>query len=213
MLVLSWKAVLHLNDLLVDNWNYESRVYALVMKCALNVTQSAQHLSWKEGYAESLKLYHSKSASCRTRCWLLLPQPCWTLTCIRKRQQIATLMMSLCRHCFCWHIWDCLMLVILFSLWSLLFLGTHHNLFSYSAMLTTEVDKIKHPKSHNPEMPGDFSCYLSSEWPPAPQNVPTSSSATHFFPPSHDILWDCPHRNLKLLMLPLSGFQTFNPFY
>lgn len=106
-----------------------------------------------------------------------------------------------------------LMLVILFSLGSLLFLGTHHNLFSYSAMLTTEVDKIKHPKSHNPEIPGDFSCYLSSEWPPAPQNVPTSSYASHFFPPSQDILWDCPHRNLKLLMLPLSGFQTFNPFY
>lgn len=45
MPVLSWKAILHLNDLLVDNWNYEKRVYALVMKCALNVVQSAQYLS------------------------------------------------------------------------------------------------------------------------------------------------------------------------
>lgn len=58
--------------------------------------------------------------------------------------------------CFYWHILDCLMLVILFSLWSLLFLGTNHSFFSCSAMLTTEVGKINHPKSRYPEMPGDF---------------------------------------------------------
>lgn len=82
--------------------------------------------------------------------------------------------------CFCWHILDCLMLVILFSFWSLLFLGTNHSFFSYSAMLTTKVGKINHPKSCKPEMPGDFSCYLSSKRSLASQNVLTSSSASHF---------------------------------
>lgn len=51
------------------------------------------------------------------------------------------------------------------------FLGTYHNFFSHSTVLTTGVDKINHPKSHNTEMPSDFSCWLLSEWLPHPPRL------------------------------------------
>lgn len=61
-------------------------------------------------------------------------------------------------------------------------LGTHHNFFFHSAVLTTGVDKINHPKSPNPEMPSDFSCCQSSEW--LPPLAPRPCQQVHLLVPS-----------------------------
>lgn len=125
---------------------------------------------FKGGVCWILEAVPLRNTSYRTRCWLPSPQPCWTRTSVRKRQRTATLMMSLCRQCLCWHLLGlsraCHPLLPLEPSFSC----NKHTFFSHSAMLTTEVDKINHPKSRNLEMPSDFSCCLSSEWPPPPQD-------------------------------------------
>ena len=59
---------------------------------------------FKGGLCWILEAMPLLSALYRTWCWLPSPQLCWARTSVMKRQQIATLAMSLCRQGLCWHL-------------------------------------------------------------------------------------------------------------